>query len=252
MKKKRLDQLIAFLSEHTTVTIQELADQFNLSTMTIRRDLKELEKMDLVRRSQGVVTFNTFENVEMDYNIRWQTNLQYKQKIAQQAREWIKNGDTILLDSGTTTCCLAKELYDFQDLTVITNDLNILKILLNYEHLTVIFAGGNVGLSSGMRVCSGYYTQEFLKQFRVNTAFIGVMSLDMEAGLFHSTADLALTKKEMVGIANRKIVLVDNSKFNKRTSFKICDIQEIDHIITNRFEKENKPLFSENIDITYV
>lgn len=248
MKQQRLAKMMRYLKRNQKATIKELAEVFEVSEMTIRRDVEQLANNQLVKRVRGTVILDRYESNEAEYDIRLQSDVEEKKRIAAIAAEFIEEGDVIFLDSGTTTNHLVPFFQEKQNLTVIINDFKIYEQMKNLKNCEVIFAGGSVQ-KEYESITSGSYTQSFYEQFYANKAFIAAMSVDLTQGLFHSSAEVASTKRAMIENADQIIVLVDHKKFDSRSTYRVAKISQIDTIITDQHFNENLYSNPSNIQI---
>lgn len=223
--------IIEKLRQDGVVKTDELAKYLNVTQMTIRRDLLKIEKDGLAYRSHGgAVLKNPLQREEL-YDKKKQNNLEEKRNIALKAVDLINDGDIVLLDSGTTVYELALLLKDKEDLTVVTPDLKIANELYQ-SNIKVFFIGGQIQKETGSSM--GSAAEEFVKGIKVNIAFIGISSIDSNLYLCTPTFEKAALKNKMIACASKSVLLSDESKFEKGAFTKICSIEEIDVLITNR------------------
>lgn len=224
-KKKILD----YIQKYGKASVQELTEVFQVSESTVRRDLKELEDAKLLKRAHGGAL--SLQNVKFEPTLgeKKVTLLKEKHAIAKKAAELIEEGDTILLDAGTTTFELAKELKVFSKLTVITNDINISQELLSYPGIEVMVVGGMLRKETLAMV--GPVAEQALGMIRVDKLFLATNGLDLEAGLTTPNLIEAATKRKMIKIAKQVILLADHSKVGKVSQARVADIDEIDQVI---------------------
>ncbi|MGE5630578.1 MAG: DeoR/GlpR family DNA-binding transcription regulator [Caulobacteraceae bacterium] len=223
--------IIEELKKKGTVKVEDLAEMLNVTPMTIRRDLDKLEKQGLAYRSHGGAVLQNPLLKEQNYDVKRLVNQDKKQKIAQIACEMIKDGDTILLDAGTTSYELALLLKKKNDLTVITNDLKIALELYTAE-CRVFIAGGQIQKETGIAI--GTATENFISNIRVDISFIGTSSIGRDWVLYTPTLEKASLKRKMVECAKRSVLLADSSKFFRESFAKICSFAELDVLITDK------------------
>jgi DeoR/GlpR family transcriptional regulator of sugar metabolism len=238
-KNERLKQMLLFerrqwiekqVITKGKVDIEELSKQLNVSSMTIRRDLAELEKAGKVIRTHGgAVSPKSFIG-ETPYASKKEKNIQEKQMIAKKAITLIPENASILLDSGTTTMEVARLIKDRDDLTVITNDIKIAAELIDSQ-LKVIVTGGELQNSVG--ALYGWPTQEILKNIHVDIFFLGAHAVDIDSGVTAPTFEKSLIKKLMIQAAQTTWLLADSSKFNKKAFSAVCPIKSLEGIITD-------------------
>jgi DeoR family transcriptional regulator of aga operon len=144
----RRAKMLAQLEENGQLSVKKLSRSFNVSEVTIRNDLNYLEKNNFLIRSRGGALKNQRVGLDFKLNEKSKQHLPEKQAIGRRAAELIKEGDTIILDSGTTTMEIAKNLSNFDNLTVITNALNIAGYLSGYGNIKIIMLGGYLRANS--------------------------------------------------------------------------------------------------------
>ena len=226
-RAKILDQL-----EHDGhVTTQSLSRDFRVSEVTIRNDLLHFEKKGLLHRTRGGALRD--QRVTIDHNLKDKSkkHLIEKQKIAKKAREFIKDGDSIILDSGTTTQEIAKRFADVSDLTVITNGINIAVEIARNTNLRLIMPGGMLRQNSLSLV--GKLAENSLRQFNCDKLFLGVDGIDFAYGISTPNIEEAHLNQVMIDIAQEIFVVTDSSKFLKRSFAYIAAVSCINTLITD-------------------
>ncbi len=228
---KRRADILDKLEEIGEVYVQELSESYNVSEVTIRKDLIVLEKKGLLIKTRGGAIKKKSSNFDLGLNQKLKKNYKEKQKIGLKAIEFVHNGDTIVLDSGSTTLEIAKNLKKFKDLKVITNSLPIAEEIADFESVEVILIGGI--LRKEMRSLVGPMAESNLKNYNCDIAFIGVDGIDIEYGISTPIIYEAVLSKIMIDIAKKTIIVCDSSKFKKRSFAKISDLSSVDMIITD-------------------
>lgn len=224
-------QLISeMLTQKSSIKVNELSTILNVSESTIRRDLKEMEEMGLLSRTHGGAVSFSVTNFEPSFNEKESSYLEEKAEIGKIAAAMIKDGDTVVIDSGTTTLEIAKNI-KAENISVITNSIDIASVLCQKEKIEIILTGGN--LRPTTRAMVGQITEKVIKNFRVDKAFIGANGISVEAGLTTPNHSEAETKKAMMDIAHKVVVVADSTKFNKASLSVIAPISEITTIITS-------------------
>jgi DeoR family transcriptional regulator of aga operon/DeoR family fructose operon transcriptional repressor len=158
-------------------------------------------------------------------------HLQEKESIGAKCAELIDDGDTLIIDLGTTTLEVAKNLKNKRNLTIITNGVNIALELVKIKDFRVFLAGGQ--LRSGELTCSGFLTQEFLNNFNVDKTIIGVGGITLEHGITDYHVDEAQVRKIMIKRSNKVIAVTDYSKFGVKAFCHVCPLSKIDVLITD-------------------
>ena len=215
------------------VTVNELSKKLSISAVTIRNDLAHLEKQNmLIRARGGAIKVKHFRmGIDPSISDKQKEFLKEKQLIAKAAVQLIENGDTIVIDSGTTTTEIAKNLEQFTNLTIITNALNIAVILSEYKGFSIFMPGGALRKSSLSLV--GSLAGESMKRFHCDKLFLGVDGFDTSEGLSTPNTEEAYLNSLMIGRARKVIVVTDSRKFNRKRFAYISDLSKIDVVITD-------------------
>ncbi len=212
------------------VQIEQLVEELNVSGMTIRRDLAQLEKEGKVIRTHGGAVAVNPLIPETPYQNKSMTRVNQKHLIAKYAASLIPEGAQILLDSGTTTLEIAKVIKNRDDLTIVTNDLKIAAELIESPS-EIICTGGT--LQRGIGSFVGPHAQDLLNQIRVDLLFMGTHAINLEKGLTAPTMEKALIKRLMADAATTTWVVADSQKFNKSSFSQVCSLEKIEGIITD-------------------
>ncbi|MBE6183526.1 DeoR/GlpR family DNA-binding transcription regulator [Heyndrickxia ginsengihumi] len=240
--QERRGLILEKLKQHGKIDIDDLVTQLHVSGMTIRRDLALLEEEEKIIRTHGGAILKKQIIVETPFRAKEGKHSEQKKEIAQAAIGLLRDDSTIILDSGTTTLEIAKLLRKKQHLTIITNDIKIAAELVDSE-LKVIVAGGE--LQNTVGALFGPATEQLLKNVHVDFCFLGAHAVHLDAGLTVPTFAKASIKKLMIEAAETTWLVADSSKFHQISLAKVCDLSEIDgvitdHQITNELEKELK------------
>ena len=238
MKSKRQQYIINRVAEDSNVTIELLAAELNVSEMTVRRDLKELEsKEQIIRTSNSILLKDSFLN-EVPFVKKQLVNIEEKRLIAKKAMQFIKPDETILLDAGTTTLEICKLLKN-EDFTVrvVTNDIKAAAELIDSRH-DVIILGGTVQQNVGS--IYGSQTIDVLSDIKVNVSFVGTQAMTIDEGIFAPTIEKAKVKRLMMKCGQAAYLIVDSSKLNHTAFSKICDLKDFTGIITDNNVEEKE------------
>jgi DeoR family fructose operon transcriptional repressor len=225
---ERQKKILKLIRRERLTRVSELAQRFRITEASIRLDLGTLAELGLIRRFHGGA--NPVR--ESAYEQRLSENRQAKKRIAQRARQHVEEGDTLFLDSGTTVLLLSRLLADFERLTVVTNSIPIANQMGREQSNTVILAGGAFNFSE--QCCEGPMTEKFLDNFYASKAFIGADSVDVHKGLFSNGVTMFSYVQKIIGNTRKTILLVDSSKFSKAGAIKICDLDQIQTVITDQ------------------
>lgn len=215
------------------VLVRELSNMFKISEVTIRNDLAHLEKQNMLIRARGGAIKIKFHMMGIDSSIaeKQKEFQREKQLITKEAIKLIEDGDTIILDSGSTTTEIAKNLEQFKNLTIITNALNIASILSEYEGFNIFMPGGSLRKKSLSLV--GVIADENFEKFYCDKLFLGADGFDTTHGLSTPSSEEAHLNQIMIKIAKKVIVVADSSKFERRRFAFIGPISDVDVVITD-------------------
>ncbi len=228
---ERHTKILELIGEHGKVEVAELSRLFEISEVTIRNDLKGLHKRGLVRRAHGGAVRIETVSVDPSLQVKAALHADEKQRIGAAAAALINNGDSIILDSGTTTLHIARHIKDRQDLTVITNGINVAMELLGAKGVRLVLLGGMVRQNSYSAV--GHFAEDMLRQLSADKLFLAVDAFDLDFGLSTPNPEESKVNQEMVRIAKERILVADSSKFGKRSLSHIVPLTAINKIITD-------------------
>lgn len=232
--KERRAQILQELKTVSEVSVSKLSLKFNVSEVTLRKDLNELKRRNLLTRVRGGAIRLPEIGLGEDIAIHEKQLYNFKEKraIGKLAATLINENDTIILDSGTTTLEIAKNLHAIKKLTIITNAINIAVELSNYKRFSVILLGGHLRESSHSTV--GPLAESNLKVFYCDKLFLGVDSFNMEQGVSTPNIEEANINQTMMTMSNETIAVFDSTKFNKRSFAFIAPINKINTVVTDR------------------
>lgn len=230
----RRADLLKHLDKNGTVNTKELSNFYSISEVSIRKDLKNLERKGLLIRARGgAYKPRNKPNITKEVHLQKKKtlNLPQKQKIGQIAADLVHDGDTIILDSGTTTLQMTAHLKSIKNLKVITTSLDIALELASFPNIEIILTGGNIRPVS--RSLIGVIAANTIRQFFCDKLFLGVDGLDLETGLYTPNIEEASLNRLMIDQAAKVIVLADSSKFNKKSFAFIEKLSRIDVVVTD-------------------
>ena len=230
-QEERMRGIMKILEKENRVLITDLCKTFNTTAVTIRKDLDILESQGALKRTHGgaILYKPLFHGLAL--NEKEKLNSDEKERIANEAVKLISEGDVIILDSGSTTTQLARKMTNLKGITIITNAVNIALELANSD-LEIILTGGALQKNSSTLV--GPFAEDALRKISADKLFHGVDGIDYEIGLTTPDITEANTSRVMMQRAGENILLVDSSKFGRRSLGVICQIKEIDKIITTK------------------
>ena len=240
------------LQREGRVNVLQLCKELKVSSVTIRKDLKLLEKKDLLFRTHGGANATNPYTVDRPVNEKEKLQSSEKADIAYAAAQLIAPNDSIIIASGTTVLALAKKIQIRESLTVVTSALNVALELIKHPNVEVIQLGGLLRKSSSS--VTGPYAQNILDDFFCTKLFLGVDGIDIELGLTTTNSMEAQLNRQMITQSQKVIVLSDSTKFGKRGFGRICGLEEIDQVITDSGIPEHykKTLESLGIEVTII
>ncbi len=230
-EEERLQEMCKYVKAHSRASVRKLCNLFDVSESTVRRDLTELEKRKLLKRTHGGAICMESVGMEQTYNEKKDFFREEKECIAAKAVSLIEDGDSILIDSGTTTLYMASRLSTFKQLTVVTNSVHLMQQLANLPNVTLISVGGT--LRSNTMALVGPVTEENLARIRVDKAFMAVNGFSADVGLTTPNMLEASTKHKMMQVAEQVYVLADHSKIGRVSFAKFGSLSDIDGCITS-------------------
>ena len=224
--------LLELIEAKQTVSVNFLIESFGASPATIRKDLSYLESLNLIRRTRGEAHIQSKDSLPfIPFPLRSQSNITQKRLIAQEAVKLIEDGDTVILDDGTTTLEIAKLLDHFNRLTIITHSFDIANLLCGHGGITVIAPGGI--LTPETRSLLGPYTESFYSTIEANKFFLSTTGVRHNVGFTVTNPLEAAVKKNAIAASKQVIGVLDASKWTQ-TSMNLCaEFQDLDIIITN-------------------
>jgi DeoR family transcriptional regulator of aga operon len=231
LNEERRRAILDMMQHDGRVLVADLAQQFQTSQVTIRKDLEILHVRGLVHRTHGGA-LPTRQGALEDPTLREKEKLYRKEKrsIATAAARLVAEGQVVILDSGTTTTEIARALRNFKNLTIVTNAVNIAAELAN-SSLEIILTGGTVRKNSFSLV--GPIAEETLRRLSADILFLGVDGFDVQYGLSTPNLQEAKVNRVMVEIAKRTVATCDSSKFGRRSLSLIVEPSALHHVITD-------------------
>ncbi len=227
---KRRSIILRKLDEHFEVNVSELSKLFGVSEVTIRNDLGSLEEKNLLVRARGGAIKASEINRDSKLSEKTSKNLKEKKAIAQIAATLISEGDTVFIDSGSTTEEVAKLLANYKFLTIVTNAINIMSLFTDNPNITVIVPGGILRHTSCSLV--GMTSEQNLNEFYCDKLILGVDAIDIN-GIYTPNIEEANLNRAMIKISKEIILVTDSSKFNKRSMSKIGEVTSNLSMITD-------------------
>ncbi|APA00603.1 MAG: hypothetical protein RLZZ540_993 [Bacteroidota bacterium] len=245
LPNQRREKILDLLKEDGFAKVIDLARLFKVTEVTIRQDLEKLESEDLIIKEHGGASIKNVADQVRSFSLIRQENLELKSAIAQKCLEFIENGDTIILDSGSTTTEIAKKLKGFKNLTVITNALNIALLLGTEQDIEVIMTGGE--FKPPTLSLTGQKAADFFKGLNVQKLFLATAGISLKSGLTYPSISDLVVKKAMIDAAEVTYLVADSTKIGKSALASLGALSLIDYIITdNGIEEKHKEVFRDN------
>ena len=241
--EERKLRILKFLSERKKVSVLDLSASLGVTATTIRTDLRELESGNFLLRTHGGAIEKPQTGFESKLREREVDNRAQKKQIAELALQQIENGDTILLDTGTTLRELAHLLDQRTHLTVVTNDLAIVGILEEFPGITVVVLGGT--LRKGFQCTLGSSTQFGATKLTLDKGFFGTNGFSLEAGATTPDLGQAEVKQHMLSMVQKVFLLCDHTKIGLTSFAQFAPVDRIDTLITDSLEEPTRNAFQE-------
>lgn len=213
-----------------SVAIEDLARMFDVSVMTIHRDLDRLEAQNVLRKARGVATALPSSTVESNDAYRRGQQREEKRDLAATALDFIHPGHTIMLDDSTTVLPLLDLLGTRAPLTVASNNLSVINGLVDTEDVEIVLIGGEY-----RAWCNSFMGQMTLDAIAALHADVLIMSTSAVTGTacYHQRQDTISVKRALIAAAETKVLLVDHTKFERRALFRLCALSEFDHVVVD-------------------
>ncbi|MBC7264368.1 MAG: DeoR/GlpR transcriptional regulator [Chloroflexi bacterium] len=233
LAEERRAILLQRLKDNGYIEVTDVAPSLNVSAATVRRDLECLAQEGLVTRTRGGAVLSVRSTtLELPYDVKRQRHIEEKRRIAAAAAEMVLDGETIILDAGSTTYELALLLLHKRNLTVVTNDLQIAVKLASNPNINLVCTGGIA--RANVYTLLGPQVEAFLRTLRVNKTFLGADAIHPDGTIANVNLEEVAVKQAMVRAGEQVILLTDSSKFGIVGFAKVCDLSEVDVLITDR------------------
>ena len=229
---ERQKKIMEYIEANTSAQIHELAEKFHVSEATVRRDLDDLDQQGALRRTHGgAIKVDRSTSYESMYSEKISQMLDEKHRIAEAAAKLVHPGDTVMIDSGTTTFYIAQALSHHENITIITNDLYIAYQTPLHPSSTLVVTGGT--RRQGRQELVGTVTEGFIRDTHVDVSFIGVDGIDLTGGATNANFAEVGVKRLMLHSAARGVIVADHTKFGRVALARICDLADADMILTD-------------------
>lgn len=233
---ERRNLILEKLQDEKRVVVSELSELFKVSEETIRRDLDKLDKEGLASKSYGGAVLVESNNTDMPFNVRKKKNMQGKRIMAEIISGLIADGDHIIVDPSTTAVSIVKAIRDKKRLTIVTNSIEVLVELADATGWDVISTGGT--LRENYLALVGPRALEGINSFNADKVILSCKGIDMEKGITDANEMFSQVKRAMLHSAKQKILAVDSTKFEKIAFSQICEITDVDMVVTDKRPSE--------------
>lgn len=245
MASQRREKILELLREDGSAKVIDLSKIFKVSEVTIRQDLEKLEQDGLVTREHGGAYLKEVESQVRNFTLMNQANMDKKAVVGKKAAELIEDGETIILDSGSTTTEVAKNLIGRKNLTIITNALNIALLLGAEPGIEVIVTGGE--FKPPTLSLTGQKAADFFHDVHVDKLFLATAGISLRSGLTYPSLSDIVVKKAMIDVAETIYLVADSTKIGKGAFASLGALSLIDYIITDSsIDKNHEQLFHDH------
>ena len=231
LREERKRKISRFVEEKKRATVTELSEIFGVSESTIRRDLEELDEQGMVQRAHGGAVFVERAAPEPPIIQRVVENEEEKRRIGRAAAELVQDGETVFVGSGTTTLEVARNLVDRDNLTVITNALNIANLFAGKSNITVIVVGGLLRHSELSMI--GHITEQVLKELHADKVIMGMRAISVQDGLTNDYLPETMTDRAIINFSSEVILVADHTKFGKVSTALVAPVTVVHKIVTD-------------------
>ena len=221
--------IVEALTAKGSASVEDMAERFGVSRMTIHRDLDELAAAGLVRKVRGGATVSASQGFMADFTVRRMQAVEEKARLARAALALVEPGDTVVVDDGSTSAAVGEALVDIRPLTVITNNLSVIERLSASPGHTVIALGGEY--SRKFNGFFGLLAETAIKGLRADVALISCSAIHGTKA-FHQDGEVVQAKRLKMAAATRRYLLVNGAKFGKPALHFLSDLADFDMVLT--------------------
>jgi len=250
LQNQRRDKILELITEDGHAKVNDLSRIFKVTEVTIRQDLETLEKEGFIVREHGGAYLKNVDLNVRNFSLQNQEHLSEKMMIARKAVEFIHDGDTIILDSGSTTSEIAKLITGYNNLTIITNALNIALILGAQAGITVIVTGGE--FKAPTLSLTGQKAADFFQNLHVDKLFLATAGIALKSGLTYPGISDICVKRAMIESANEIYLVADSSKIGKNAFASLGALSLIDYLITDAKIKPEDIAWLKTYDVQFL
>ncbi|SFC91216.1 DeoR/GlpR family DNA-binding transcription regulator [Clostridium uliginosum] len=249
MRSKRIDLLEDYIYKYKTISLDKLCEEFKMSKNTIRRDVNVLINKGVIKKVYGGVTINSKSEL-LSFEERNIQNNNAKLSIAEKAAQFIEDGDSIFVDSGTTTLNIIDYLKDKKNITLFTNSINAILKAIPYDNIDIVCLSGRFSRKTSS--FTGLSAAEILSSYNLNKCFMACTGLSLENGLTHSSPDEFKIKKVAISRSTKCFLLADDSKFGVVALMTFGNLKDLNYVITNSYPSSKYIDYFNNYNIELI
>ncbi len=237
--------ILSFIKDKGFASVEELASRFEVSVITIRRDLDQLESDNLIERTHGGAIYTRHIAVESSYTEKNSQNRENKNAIGMRAAELAAPGETVFVNNGSTTHQIIRALLGIRNIRIVTNNIVAVLEADPGPDCELILVGGRYRFNSGCTI--GSFAEAVIRQLNVSRTFIGADGISLKSGITSPVAEeAAITRMMIEHTAGEITIAADSSKIGKISTFFISSLKSIDNLVTdNDFDEKYRPDFEE-------
>jgi len=250
LQNQRREKILELIKEDGHAKVTNLSRIFKVTEVTIRQDLENLEKDGFILREHGGAYLKDIDRNVRNFEVQNRDNLAEKQLIAKKAVEFIQDGDTIILDSGSTTTEIARLISGYRNLTVITNALNIAIILGVQTGINIIVTGGE--FKAPTISLTGQKAADFFHNLHVDKLFLATAGIALKSGLTYPGISDICVKRAMIESADITYLVADSTKIGKNSFASLGAVSLIDYLITDSNIKPDDIEWLKTHDVQFI
>ncbi len=244
-KNERFREIMNILREEGYTTVEELSKRLYISPSSIRRDLTELEKQSMVRRSYGGVELAKNNSRAVPFSMRMERAVEKKRLIAKKAAQLVREKDIVFLDQSSTALYLAQELAQSKKITIVTNNMEILNSIYSLDNITIYSSGGS--LAGSRKSLTGEEAAATFRRMRADFAFFSTQALSPEGVIYDDIFAEVLVRQAMLENAQKRVFLCDEEKLDKYSGYRQCSLSQIEYMISDTDCREKYSRFAPNL-----
>jgi DeoR family transcriptional regulator, glycerol-3-phosphate regulon repressor len=230
IRSNRQDAILDMLAAAGSLSVTDLADRLDVSSETIRRNLRQLVEAGEVVKTHGRAALSPRRG-EAPFDRRMRENADAKREIAALVAAMVVDGDSVMMDTGTTTSFVARALLARRGLTIVTNSSDVARTLAIVNDNTVFMAGGQLRADNG--AAFGTAAVEFVRRFKVRHAIVTIGAIDARSGAMNFDLDEAEFGREVLNCGEHRMIVTDAAKFGRTALVKVCGLGDFDALVTD-------------------